>query len=193
MPNELEAKLKVASLSPVRRALRAAGAEHIETVLQTDLYFDTPGAELRRSDCALRIRRCRHLRGKGKGESGGACVTFKGSRAPHRRIKVRREVQTHVEDGDALAEVFGACGLKPVMKVQKRRASYRLGRCRIELDELPLIGCFVEVEGPSERAIAAARRKLSLEGRPILRPYVELLAEHCRKNRLPCREIVFDE
>jgi len=177
MPRESEAKLKVPGLPAVRKALRAAGACFLQTVLHSDTYFDTPEGALRGADCGVRIRRQRVLRGRADEPPCRDLVTYKGPRLPNRRLKVRREVQTAVADAGVLAEILRACGLRATVTIRKRRSSYRLGRCRVELDELPKLGCFVEIEGPTQKAILAVQRKLGLKGPPILAPYVALLAD----------------
>jgi adenylate cyclase class 2 len=198
MPEEKEAKFRVSNHLAVRRALRKAGAECLGTALQTDRYFDFPDAALRRSDRGLRIRTVRVLRSpKGKLARPGKridlrpLVTFKGPRRPG-KIKIRPEFQTTVDDAEALEEILRACGLSASLTIQKRRSSFRLDRCRVELDELPLLGCFVEVEGPSEGAIRGACRKLGLRGEPITDAYTKLVSEYCRAHGLDAREIRFE-
>jgi len=191
MADETELKFRIESLSGVRKALRAAGAEHLQTVLQTDRYFDKPDGALYRWDCGLRIRTVRRLKaGKGAGETR-PLLTFKGPRRPGRKAKIRQEIETHLDNAEALTEILGACGMRLAMTVQKRRSSYRMSRCRVELDTLPLIGCFVEIEGPSERAIASVCRKLSLPGQSITSTYAELISEYCRVKRISSRNAIF--
>ena len=174
MPNETEVKFAVEDLTAAAEALAAAGAECLGAFLETDRFFDTPDGTFRESDCALRLRTVRRL-----DEAAGAdvrpLVTFKGPQQAHERLKVRREVQTRIEDAESLADILDACGLRAMVTVQKRRRRYRLDACVIELDELPLIGCFVEIEGPDERAIYAVRDKLQLTGEPITDSYLHLL------------------
>ena len=201
MPSEKEAKFKVRSHAAVRRALKAAGAAYLGTVLQTDRYFDLPDASLRRGDRGLRIRTVRRLRptaGRRVGTEGGEdprpLVTLKGPRRPG-KIKIRTEVQTHVDNPGALVEAFRACGLAVSMTIQKRRASYllegRFGRCRVELDELPLLGSFVEVEGGGEKAIRDACRRLGLAGESITVPYTFLVADYCRRRGISPSRVRF--
>ena len=191
MAEETELKFKVKSFVAVRRALRAAGAKHIVSVLQSDCYFDTPGGELCRKDCGLRIRTVRTLKAGAGKHDPRPLLTFKGPRKKTSRAKIRREIQTRIDDAAAASEILTACGMTPTMRLQKRRSSYRLGRCRVELDELPVLGRFVEIEGPGVRAIDAVRRKLAIEGEPITAPYTHLLREYCRKNKRPYRHIKF--
>ena len=175
MSHETETKFKVAGHAAVRRRLRAAGATYLGTVLQTDCYYDTPERMLLGRECGLRIRRARSLRRGADKLDARPLLTVKGPGKGTPNAKVRRELQTHLDDPAAVEEIFEAVGLAPTMTVQKRRASYRLGRCLVELDELPLIGCFVEIEAPSEKAILAVSRQLHLAGPPITDHYVNLV------------------
>ena len=176
MPQEIEVKFKVEDFGRVRRALRKAGAKYLGTVLQTDTYFDTPGRMLLRGDRGLRIRKVRCLRRGSGAIDTRPQLTYKGAAHTSRVAKIRREIQTHFDDEEALIRVFGACGLEATATVRKRRASYRLGRCLVELDERPGLGRYVEIEGPDEKRIHAAARKLALEGEPITDHYVNMLA-----------------
>ena len=190
MPQEHEAKFKVASLAAIRRRLRAAGAAHLGTALETDEYYDTAEGRLLAADSGVRVRTFRKLAGPA-GMDLRPQLTFKGPRQPGRKIKVRTERQVRLDDADAAGRILQALDLDVAMVIQKRRASYRLGRCRIELDELPLLGCFVEVEGPGARAIDRVCDLLGLTGQPILEPYTALAAEHCRKAGRSARRVTF--
>ena len=61
---ELEVKLKVESLGPVRERLREIGAEYAGEVLETNRFFDTPDRSLMTSDRGLRIRSNRDAPGR---------------------------------------------------------------------------------------------------------------------------------
>jgi adenylate cyclase class 2 len=176
MAQEIELKVAVASHSAVIDALRAAGAEEGGTCLQTDRFFDTADRSLLRGDRGLRMRRTEVL-GDASGQAEPAMlVTFKGPRRSPEGLKVRSEHETAVEDGQTLAWIFEACGLEPMLTIQKRRSTWRLGGCAVELDELPVIGLFVEIEGPDEAAVEAVRERLDLAGEPITDSYAALIA-----------------
>ena len=192
MPHETEAKYKVDTFAAVRRALRALGAEYRWTAVQTDNYFDTPGRTLLKAGSGLRLRRVRYVRrARGRGDDR-AEITFKGPVQGGRRAKVRKEVQTRLDCPEVIEEIVSCCGLAPVLVIQKRRTTYRLGRCTVELDELPMLGRFVEVEGPDERAVHRAAAKLRLAGEPIADHYVNLLVGRCPRVGQPCLEVTFD-
>ncbi len=175
MSHEVEVKLRADSFDAVRRALRAAGAEHLATVIQADTYYDTPDRMFLRRDCGLRIRRTRLLRAGRARPDTRPLLTAKGPGHAGRGAKVRRELQTHVDDAEPLEELLLAAGFVPTLTVEKRRATYRLAPCLIELDELPVIGRFIEIEGPDENAIRRACRRLGLDGEPITDHYINLL------------------
>ena len=47
--------------------------------------------------------------------------------------------------------------------------------CLVELDELPDIGAFVEVEGPDEKTVFAVSESLGLAGEPISESYLAMV------------------
>lgn len=194
MANEIEMKFKVETFSAIRKSLHAAGAKYIGTVMQTDRYFDTPGGKLLKADTAVRLRQVRIIKtAPGAKMDRRPQITYKGPIASNRRAKIRREVQTHIDNASALEEILRAAGLASTMTIQKRRASYRLGRCMIELDELPAIGRFVEIEAAGEKLINAAAKKLSLNEKPIADHYISLLTAACEGVGTRCTEITFDK
>jgi adenylate cyclase class 2 len=191
MPDEIEAKFKVDDFAAVRRALRKAGAAYVATCLQTDSYYDTPGRELLSRDCGVRIREVRLLRSAGGKVETRPLLTMKGPRR-RGRAKVRPEVQARLDAPDAAGEIMRAMGLEVAVRLQKRRTTYRLGKCTVELDELPVIGRFVEIEGPSEDAVRRAAERLGLTAEAITDHYVAIVLAECRKRDLGGGEITFD-
>lgn len=179
MPRETEIKYEVGDLRIVQRRLCSAGATFLGTVFQTDAYFDTPKRRLLAADSGLRLRRTRCVKAGAEPVRPGALLTFKGPSRRGGKAKVRSEYQTCVDDPAAVTSILVACGLRPVATIRKRRASYRLGDCRVELDRLPILGCFVEIEAPNEKAILAMAARLGLSGEPIKTHYVNLLKTRC--------------
>ena len=63
-----------------------------------------------------------------------------------------------------------------MLSFEKRRETLELDGCKVELDELPHLGSFVEIEGPDEEAVLRVREKLGLADRPIVKTsYIALL------------------
>ncbi|MCD4825785.1 MAG: class IV adenylate cyclase [Phycisphaerae bacterium] len=179
--NEIEAKYSVESFAAVRKALRGAGAVFLGTVRQWDEFYDRPDMGFRKKGCGLRLRRIKILRRGDEPINAQPIITFKGPRQAAEKVKIRREIETALASADAAAELLVACGLRAVMTVRKRRSSFRLGRARIELDELPLLGKFIEIEGLSERHVETVRRRLGIKAQCIKISYAHMLAEKCKE------------
>lgn len=183
MPTEIEAKLRVESHAPVRERLRAVGAECLGSVLETNLIFDRPEGSLRQTGYGLRVRRMANV---DSGESS-ATLTVKGPVVPG-PFKSREELEINISSADTAARMLGLLGFVQVLRYQKRRESYRFGDCRIELDEPPHVGVFVEIEGPTESAIQAVQKKLNLMGLPHVKAsYPSMLAAYCDEHGIADR------
>jgi len=172
MPTELEAKLHVNDHAAVREHLRAAGAEPRGSVLETNTLLDTPDGQLHARGCGLRVRLavCDDT-----GELT-CTVTYKGPRSAG-VFKQREEIETTAGDGDALRGLFYALGYTRSLIFEKRRETWALNGCLIELDEVPQLGRFVEVEGPDEQAIHNTIDALDLNAAErVVDSYAALLA-----------------
>ena len=178
---EIEAKLKVDSLTKTARRLRGLGAEFLRSRLHTDTYFDDGKSSLRKSDSALRIRR------QIIGRKEQVVITFKGPKMKG-RFKRRQEIQFEISDARLAEEFFAAIGYKKSLEFQKKRRVWRLGGCEVALDTLPLLGDFVEIEGPDEKKIAAVQKKLGLADLPhIQESYAILMERRLREGKPPVK------
>ena len=191
MPQEVEAKIRVDSFAPVRKALRAEKAAFLGKVLQSDTYFDTRERSMQHSDRGLRVR-CLDLIEAGTDQWDlRPQLTCKGPREGDAAYKTRREVQTRLDDADVMMEVLEACGMVRSMTIQKRRASYRLGPCLVELDEVPFIGRFIEIEGPDQRSIRACVDSLGLTGEAIQDSYLHMAVDELTRRALDTTRVTF--
>jgi adenylate cyclase class 2 len=159
MSVETELKLRVEAHGPVRQRLRDVGARFIEAVVETNGIYDRADGMLRKRGCGLRLRWVTLVGGK----RGRATLTFKGPRLAT-ALKSREELEVGVADAEALARLLEGIGFVPILRYQKRRESWELDGCRVELDEPARIGLFVEIEGSDERTIRAVQGKLRLDG-----------------------------
>ncbi len=175
MAMETEAKFRVESHDPVRERLEALGAEYLGRVLETNRIFDRPDGSLRTRGCGLRVRSVELQ----DGATREATMTFKGPVA-RGRYKSRQELEVTVGDPEVAAEMLIAMGFARILCYQKRRESWTLDNCRIELDEPPRLGLFVEVEGPDDDAIRGVAAAIGLGDAPHVREsYVRMLMAHC--------------
>jgi adenylate cyclase, class 2 len=188
---EIEAKFRVGSHEPVRERLRALGAQFIERVLETNHILDRADGALRRDGCGLRVR---VTSGAGEGGLVRATLTYKGPRRAG-ALKSREEIEVEVGSGERLVEMLHRLGFQTVLWYEKRRESWGLEDCRVELDEPPRLGLFVEIEGPDEERIRAVQLDLGLRDEQLVREsYVELLCDFCREagvahGRLPLSKL----
>ena len=172
MSYEIEAKIRVANLETVAETLGELSADFSQKLRQVDRYFMDTGKGLRKNDCALRIR---HQIANGE---QSAVMTFKGPRLDG-RFKNRVEYETGIADAETAEKIFESLGYHKAVEVEKKRSIWLLDGCEVCLDELPRLGCFVEVEGPDEATITGVLAKLGLENQPhITESYAAMIARN---------------
>ncbi|MCS7034392.1 MAG: class IV adenylate cyclase [Phycisphaerae bacterium] len=183
MPIELEAKVRVSDFNEIRSRLQALGAARKGVRLETNTYFDTPQHTLLSRDSGLRLRVVQPIEEDRVTQNSPAppVITFKGPQMGT-GLKQRQEIEVQVHDPTAAIELLAQLGFAVQLSFQKRRESWSLpGGCVVELDELPILGRFVEVEGPSRQAVLELLDRLGLaSGELITTSYIAMLSEHLR-------------
>jgi len=169
---EVELKVKVPSLNPVREELRNKGAEFLGRVHEHDIFFNAPDRDFAITDEAVRIRYT----------DSRAVVTYKGPKRKEYGLKAREELNIAVESGEAFATLLLRLGFRQTLEVNKWRETYRLGNASVSLDDVEGLGTFAEIEVMAEEGkgdpaaeIAAIARTIGIRGEPILASYLELL------------------
>jgi adenylate cyclase class 2 len=214
MAQETEIKLRITDLRAFKRTLERLGARSVGRgsgrVHEWNVIFDTPGGGLAKHGQLLRIRtetvEAKSIKDK------AACakriiLTFKtplvpgkarpGSAPENHHYKVREEIELEVADASALAKIFEGLGMRGWFRYEKYRTTFRLPPSEswakgllIELDETP-IGTFAELEGPTA-AIDRAAQKLGHSRREfVLKSYLALYLEECRRLGKEPRDMVF--
>ena len=178
MAREIEAKMRLDDRTALEQRLAQLGAQQVAVILERNTYFDTESEALKAADQGLRLR---------IEERDDAppqmIVTHKGPCAAG-ELKNRSETELPVGDEQAALDLLRALGYAPLLTFEKRRRRWMLDDCRVEIDTLPRLGDFVEIEGPTEDAIFAVRRRLDLAGAALIRTsYIALLREHLRDQR----------
>ena len=172
MAYEIEAKLKCDRHEDLKKALKAAGAEFAGESVQQDIYLDDASGSIRTMDGALRIRQ--------ESPGGRIQLTLKG---PHEasNLKKRAEVSIDISSVCDAEEIFAGLGYVRCITVEKKRSTWRLCDCDVALDELPLIGRFVEIEGPDETSVNKVQEMLGLaQLEHIPQSYAALIEEQAR-------------
>jgi adenylate cyclase, class 2 len=184
MAVEIEAKMKVDNLATVRSRITACGGTPVGEFLERNVFFDTEDRLLLAADKGLRVRKNHNV----KTGADTIVITHKGPRQPG-ALKTRDEMELEVSSLDDATKLFEALGYQQVLSFEKRRESWTVGKCKVELDEVPHLGAFVEIEGPREDAVMQVREELGLSGQPIVKSsYTALLMtwlqEHGKTQRV---------
>jgi adenylate cyclase, class 2 len=173
---EIEGKLKVDSLKPIAQRLSQIGAKAGGEVVQTDYYFDDAGGSLAKSDKALRLRK------EVRDEKEKIILAYKGPRESG-KFKRRQEVQFGVDNSEQAIALLSSLGYAEALVIQKRRKLWYLEGCEVALDELPQLGTFVEIEGPSEEKIADVQSLLGLADRLHIKESYAVLMQKAKSKR----------
>jgi len=207
MPRETEIKLKIDNAKSFLRRLSKLGAKpSIPRTHELNLIFDTPDGGLAKHGQLLRIRTETPAVASKKSPSR-TLLTFKSppdqlaigapATPADRHHKVREEIELVLADAAALQKIFEGLGLRGWFRYEKFRTTYKLParhswarNLLIEFDETPL-GTFVELEGPGD-AIDRAARELGYSVKDfILKNYLVLYLDDCRRRSLPPGDMLF--
>jgi predicted adenylyl cyclase CyaB len=167
---EIEAKVRVDDLQATVDRLGSLDAQRVGQMHELNIFLDSADRHLYTSDRGLRIRMIDHEDGRNE-----STITYKGPRRPG-KVKNRREIEFQVSDEEDASALFAELGYVETIRFEKRRTRYRYDGCVIELDELPHLGTYVEIEGPDEKSVIAVLKQLGLSDRPLIKSsYVAML------------------
>ena len=179
---EVEIKFRIGDIQALTAGLQAAGFRLITPrTHEMNTLYDQPGAKLRRRGALLRLR-----------EYGPRwTLTYKDRSSPQRgRHKSRREIESRIENGEAMAQILEALGFSPSFRYEKYRSEWSDANGHVVIDETP-IGNFGEIEGPPQWIDATARRlNISVESY-LKESYAELFTAWKRKTKSKAEEMTF--
>jgi len=189
MAVELEAKMAVADHLAVAVLLRQFAARKLGDHFEVNAFFDTEDRSLLAAGEGLRLRheldfgttRERHV------------ITYKGPRQAG-PLKNREEIEFEVSDAAAATILLERLGYVRTLSFEKRRQSWELDGCTVELDEVPYLGKFVEIEGPDEPTVMRVRERLQLSDRPLIKSsYISLLMTHLKERGEARQDVRFKD
>ncbi|MGH7179459.1 MAG: class IV adenylate cyclase [Tepidisphaeraceae bacterium] len=187
MSVEIEVKIRVPDHDAIRARLSESGAQPLGNHFETNTFFDTRDNALLAGDRGLRVRVSRDVR---TGQSV-VTLTHKGPRQSG-EVKSREETELIVQREDHAAALLGCLGYRQVLAFEKRRESWMFHNCRVELDEIPRVGKFVEIEGPTESEVIRIRDELGLKDHPQTKPsYAALIMSMLQQNGIMDRTVRF--
>jgi adenylate cyclase class 2 len=169
---EIELKVRISSLDPVRKQLRRLNARSCGRIHEHDVYYNAPHRDFSVTDEAVRVRYT----------NDHAVVTYKGAKIKSSGLKAREELNTAVESGEIFEQMLDRLGFKKTAEINKWRENYKLGNMAISLDSVDELGTFAEIEIMAENddsdasaQIEKISKEMGIQGEPILASYLELL------------------
>jgi len=151
MPIEIEKKYRLTAKQrdEVRARLLEMGAKYEREEFEVNTLYTGEAIEL--GQAVLRLRRI----------DDRALLTYKERVGTRTDIKEQLEMETGVDNPDALEFILEALGYYPALVYEKRRETWRLGATEIVIDELPF-GLFMEIEG-EEQSIRDIETRLAIK------------------------------
>ena len=180
---EHEIKFAAPDLDRTRQELRRIGAVRLGRVFESNRVYDDAQGSLRKAGILLRLRK-----------DGKNLLTVKippDAKNAQPGLKVLRELETTVADGEATDAILRALGYRATFAYEKIRetwdASCAAGVVHVCLDQLPF-GDFLELEGPAEglRAVAESMGFCMQNG--LADTYHALHQKHLQAKKLPPRD-----
>ncbi len=178
---EVELKVKIPSLDPVRDQLIRMGAQSCGKVHEHDIYYNAPHRDFGQTDEAVRVRYT----------GDHAVVTYKGPKIKTFGLKAREELNFAVESGENFETMLDRLGFTKTLEVNKWRETYKTGAASVSLDKVDGLGTFAEIEVIAENEadnptdqIERIAKDIGITGEPILASYLEmLLAKNVQERR----------
>jgi adenylate cyclase class 2 len=153
MQTEIEAKFTDIDIDRMREKLSKAGAmlTHPERLMKRKM-FDYEDDRLNKIHNGwIRVR------------DEGDKVTLSYKELRDRSLHGTKEISVIVDGFDNTCYFFEAIGLKARAYQETKRESWSLMECEVTIDTWPWIPPFVEIEGPTERAVRAVASALELD------------------------------
>lgn len=184
MPLEIEAKVKIepCEVRPILSAIWNLTGNTPVVMKEQNEFFDMK-SRLRKRGKVLRLRTVEYAEHDyaSTHKNERYFVTYKGPllEGP---MKAREEVEVEVNSYQAKF-LLTQIGFKPTFSFEKLRKEFDHDGCHITMDEVPLIGHFVEVEGANVSVVKSVLRRLGLHKRKCVKDgYPSLLRKHFASN-----------
>lgn len=176
---EIEIKFRIADAAAIRSRLRTMNAAYIGRVEERNEFFDFDDLRLRKADSGVRVRTSHRLDPIGAANADrGVEFTWKGPRTggADAALKDREEWKVFADDRAALVAILQRLGLAKKLAFEKLRETWQLDECEVVIDDVPSLGWFVEVEGPSADVVRAVSARLGLDcSTAVAQTYAEMI------------------
>ena len=157
---ELKASLAGIERTAAEQAAAALGFRPDYTCREEDIYYNGVGRNFQETDEALRLRR--HT----EGGITRSLVTYKGAKQDV-VSQTRLELESGVENGEAVREILEKLGYPAVLTVRKARQGFagtgEYAGVNLCFDTVEGLGDYLELEFPAPDGIGAAERARILD------------------------------
>jgi predicted adenylyl cyclase CyaB len=142
---EQRTRLRNEDVDRVSQLLADLDFKFVGSWMQTDVTFDRPDASLFNSGCKIRIRR----------ENGEMELTYKSSNRERTDVSVRTETNIRIsaDQFDACSVLLEALGYPELFRVVKERQVWKRDAVKVTIDDWPIIGLVMEMEGPESELL----------------------------------------
>lgn len=180
---ETEAKHRIADIDMFNQILARLNAESVGCVLQRDEYFDSEERALDAHDFVLRLRYI----------DEETLIAIKGRRFDSEKYDISRiELEFPARSREEIVRLIAERDLRVTWFLEKRRHSFLLPQTsvKVELDEIPEIGWFVEFEGTISSIRDAETKFAEALGSKERRNYKELVLDAKATQGIPASSVL---
>ena len=165
---EVEVKILEINTEEVIQKLQKFGAEKTFEGPIEAFYYDFENKSLSQKDIVVRLRK--------RGELSELAVKEKISQ---KKAKIMDELEVIVSDFNSMYQILHKIGLRQVKSGKKYRVSYLLSPVHFDIDTIPGIPTFMEIEAPTLDEVKVYVEKLGYtmndakpwSGKDLLRHY----------------------
>ena len=170
---EIEVKILEVDVKSITKKLESWGAQKTFEGELTTHHYDFSHQGLEKRNLALRLR-------KRADSEQTAELTLK-EKIGKTEAKIMQEYELRVSDFEVMQNILHYLGLKEIKAAKKHRTSYVLGEVHFDLDTVPGIPTFLEIEATTLERVHEYVKKLGFSteeakpwsGADILRHYME--------------------
>lgn len=164
---EIEVKIIEINKKKVEARLAKLGAKKAFEGKIEAIIMDYPDRRLKKNKQILRLRKMTDTKGKVQ------CVlTHKHQKHKSAKAKTAEETEFEIGSFEDMQKIFTALGLVKIGGMDKNRTSWKLGKSHVEIEKYlgkhRFVPCFLEIEGPSIKAVHQLAKKLGFSDKECL-------------------------
>jgi len=173
MSLEVEAKFRITpqQATQIQSFLRKEKATKLGNRFETNVYFDTKKSDFKKKGKAIRLRSIQKtdLKTRYARLLDEHILTVKTNSKLKSKYKSKIEHELTGLPYDTTLNILKVLNLQPVLIFQKKRISYKYKNAKIEIDQIPIIGYFCEIETNNEKLIKEILKDIKCENVKLIK------------------------